>query len=63
MKRVKLAHVYKSCQPGDVIEVSEEELGQMKRDGRVAEVLADDKAEPAEKKAEPANKRVDPSNK
>lgn len=58
MKKVRLSFWYKGSNPGDVIEVSEEELAVMKRDGRVAEVLDGDKTKPAKGVQSPENKKA-----
>ncbi len=40
MTRVKLAHWHSGNPPGAEIDVSDQELADLRRDGRVAEVLA-----------------------
>lgn len=58
MVKVKLAFWYKDKKPGDVVEVSEDEAAQLKRDGRVAEVLGDDEVKPAKGVPSPENKKA-----
>lgn len=41
MPRVELSYWHRDHSPGDVVEVSEEELAALTRDGRIAQVLDD----------------------
>ncbi|MFG3476476.1 hypothetical protein ACGF3K_14590 [Streptomyces sp. NPDC047980] len=49
MPRIRLAYWHGSNKPGDEVDVSDDDLRDLQRDGRVAEVL-----EPAHAEAEPA---------
>lgn len=57
MPRIKLAFWHGDHKPGDELDVSDDELAGLRRDGRVAEVLAPEPPAPADDK--PAEKTVD----
>ncbi|MGW5509881.1 hypothetical protein ACWEV9_19215 [Streptomyces albogriseolus] len=52
MTTIVLAHWYDGRPPGSELDVGEEQLRQMRRDGRVASVVAQPPAEPAPAPAE-----------
>lgn len=59
MVKVELAFWYKGKSPGDVVEVDDAEYAVMKRDGRAARVVKDEKP----KSASPENKKAPADNK
>lgn len=50
MPRIKLAFWHGDHQPGDEVDVTDDELAGLRRDGRVAEVLTSEPPAPADDK-------------